>query len=111
MSLKDQLRTLKTKFHAAEEYSRNAVAARQIETIVSIIVIAAMIVVGIIVVDEISSASTFGNGNVGDGGGVFDNATDNATDTSAEAFEFAPVILIVLVAGLVIGVVRGFAGR
>lgn len=97
---------MKTKFHAAEAYGRHKTKnASQVETITTIIVVAAMIIIGILVYGEIESA-------LGDPSNTqLSNAGDNATNTTADAFEFAPVVLIVLVAGLVIGVVRGFAGR
>jgi hypothetical protein len=57
--------------------------------------------VGVLIVGEIFNSLPTPDG-------ALSNASDTVESTTGDAFELAPVVLIVIVAGLILGAVRGF---
>ena len=74
----------------------------QTNAILTVVIVGALIIVGILVYGEIESSLPAPQNN------DLSNASDNATSTFADSMEFAPVILIVLVASIVLAVVQRF---
>ncbi|MDY6776207.1 MAG: hypothetical protein SV253_09090 [Halobacteria archaeon] len=77
----------------------------QIGTLKQLIVFFSMLAIGIIVVARIyGSAGTPENAE-------FKSAYNNSQTQAADVFNFAPIVGLVMVAGLIIGVVTAFSGK
>jgi len=74
---------------------------RQSMTFNNMIRASVTLAVGVLIVGEIFTALPTPSGPLA-------NASDTVESTTGDAFELAPVVLIVIVAGLVLGAVRGF---
>jgi len=81
---------------------RRRVAAKQTQTVLTVVTLGLVIILGILVYSEVEQGlPTPSNTDLS-------NASSNATGDFSSAMELAPVIMIVLIAAVVLGVVQRF---
>lgn len=104
MSLMDTIERYKMwgEYGAAVGRGDRTLTASQTSTLLTVVTFGITIAIGILIYGEVNSALPQPENT------ELQNASTNSTNTFADTMEFAPVVMIVLIAALVVGVVQRF---